>query len=125
TSEAFLALERDRVFGASWAVAGLVARLRAPGDVIVAEVGGRSVFVVRHRDGGLRAFYNVCRHRGTRLLTAEDQRVGRFIRCPYHSWAYDHDGACIGTPLFAGSDIQPDHRPPSTWRGSPRSTART
>jgi len=105
TSDAFLAIERERVFAASWVVAGCVAQVRAPGDVLVAEVGGRSVFVVRHRDGRLRAFYNVCRHRGTRLLTADERRVGRFIRCPYHSWAYDHDGACVGTPLFEGSDI--------------------
>jgi phenylpropionate dioxygenase-like ring-hydroxylating dioxygenase large terminal subunit len=110
TSEEFLAVERERVFGASWVVAGLTAQVREPGAVIVAEVAGRSVFVMRHKDGGLRAFYNVCRHRGTRLLTQDDRRVGRFIRCPYHSWAYDHDGACIGTPLFAGSDIPPDQQ---------------
>src|ERR1700750_87133 len=68
TSDAFLTVERRRVFGAAWGVAGLVAELGEPGDVIVAEIGGRSVFVVRHGDGGLRAFYNVCRHRGTQLL---------------------------------------------------------
>ena len=110
TSDTFLALERERVFGASWAVAGLVAELREPGDVLVPEIGGRSVFVVRHGDGGLRAFYNVCRHRGTQLLEAGERKVKRFIRCPYHSWAYDLNGRCIGTPLFAGSDIPPDQQ---------------
>jgi choline monooxygenase len=110
TSDAFFAIERERVFAAGWVVAGCVAQVREPGDILVAEVGGRSVFVVRHRDGGLRAFYNVCRHRGTRLLTADERRVGRFIRCPYHSWAYDHDGACVGTPLFTGSDIPADQQ---------------
>ena len=110
TSDAFFAIERERVFAAGWVVAGCVAQVREPGDILVAEVGGRSVFVVRHRDGGLRAFYNVCRHRGTRLLTTDERRVGRFIRCPYHSWAYDHDGACVGTPLFTGSDIPADQQ---------------
>ncbi len=110
TSDAFFAIERERVFAAGWVVAGCVAQVREPGDILVAEVGGRSVFVVRHRDGRLRAFYNVCRHRGTRLLTADERRVGRFIRCPYHSWAYDHDGACVGTPLFTGSDIPADQQ---------------
>ena len=110
TSAAFFAIERDRVFAAGWVVAGCVAQVREPGDFLVAEVGGRSVIVVRHRDGGLRAFYNVCRHRGARLLTTGERRVERFIRCPYHSWAYDLDGACLGTPLFTGSDIPADQQ---------------
>src|SRR3954451_6654020 len=110
TSEAFFALERERVFGSSWVAVGCSAQLREPGDVLVAEVAGRSVFVVRKHDGTLRAFYNVCRHRGTQLLGAGECRVKRFIRCPYHSWAYDHDGACIGTPMFTGSDIPPDQQ---------------
>ncbi|HZD22232.1 MAG TPA: aromatic ring-hydroxylating dioxygenase subunit alpha, partial [Acidimicrobiia bacterium] len=58
----------------------------------------------------LRAFLNVCRHRGSRLIDADSQlRAGR-IRCPYHAWAYNLDGTCIGTPLFEGSDIPPDMR---------------
>jgi phenylpropionate dioxygenase-like ring-hydroxylating dioxygenase large terminal subunit len=109
-SEEFFALERERVFATSWVAVGCAAELREPGDVLVAEVAGRSLFVVRNRGGELRAFYNVCRHRGTRLLTGGECRVKRFIRCPYHSWAYDLDGACIGTPLFTGSDIPADQR---------------
>jgi choline monooxygenase len=108
TSEEFFALERVRVFASGWVAVGCSARLRAPGDVLVAEVGGRSIFVVRKQDGTLRGFYNVCRHRGTRLLTPGECRVKRFIRCPYHSWAYDYDGRCIGTPMFTGSDVPPD-----------------
>ena len=77
---------------------------------LVTEVAGRSVFVVRKRDGQLRAFYNACRHRGTQLLTPDESRVKRFIRCPYHSWAYDLDGTCVGTPLFTGSDIPHDQQ---------------
>jgi choline monooxygenase len=110
TSERFFALERERVFASSWIVVGCTAQLRAPGDVLVAEVAGRSIFVVRNKAGELRAFYNTCRHRGTRLLTADDRRIRRFIRCPYHSWAYDLDGACIGTPMFEGSGIPGDQR---------------
>jgi choline monooxygenase len=110
TSDAFFALERERVFGTSWVAVGCSAQVREPGDVVVADVGGRSIFVVRHRDGELRAFYNVCRHRGTQLLTADETRLKRFIRCPYHSWAYDLDGTCIGTPLFTGSEIPQDQQ---------------
>jgi choline monooxygenase len=110
TSEAFFTLERERVFGSTWVAAGCSARLRQPGDVLVAEVAGRSIFIIRKPDGALRAFYNVCRHRGTQLLAPDECRVPRFIRCPYHSWAYDHDGRCVGTPLFTGSDIPRDQR---------------
>jgi choline monooxygenase len=109
-SEEFFAIERERVFATSWVAVGCVAELREPGDVLVTEVAGRSLFVVRTRAGELRAFYNVCRHRGTRLLAQGECRVKRFIRCPYHSWAYDLDGACIGTPLFEGSEIPDDQR---------------
>jgi choline monooxygenase len=110
TSGEFFALERERVFGTSWVAVGCSAQLREPGDVLVAEVAGRSVFVVRQKDATLRAFYNVCRHRGTQLLAAGECRVKRFIRCPYHSWAYDLDGRCIGTPMFTGSDIPADQQ---------------
>src|SRR5918994_1657619 len=110
TSEAFFALERERVFGTSWVAVGCSAQLREPGDVLVTGVAGRSIFVVRNRDGELRAFYNACRHRGTQLLTPDESRVKRFIRCPYHSWAYDLDGTCVGTPLFTGSEIPEDQR---------------
>jgi choline monooxygenase len=110
TSEAFFALERERVFGTSWVAVGCSAQLRESGDVLVTEVAGRSIFVVRNTDGQLRAFYNVCRHRGTQLLTPADSRVKRFIRCPYHSWAYDLNGRCVGTPLFTGSEIPEDQR---------------
>jgi phenylpropionate dioxygenase-like ring-hydroxylating dioxygenase large terminal subunit len=110
TSEEFFALERERVFGSTWVTAGCADQLREPGDVLATEVAGRSVFVLRTRTGTLRAFYNVCRHRGTRLLRPEENRIKRFIRCPYHSWAYDHEGACIGTPLFTDSEIPDDQR---------------
>jgi choline monooxygenase len=110
TSDAFFAVERERVFRSSWVAVGCSAQLREAGDVLVADVGGRSVFVVRKQDGTLRAFYNVCRHRGTQLLGPGECRVKRFIRCPYHSWAYDHDGTCVGTPLFEGSEIPPDQQ---------------
>ena len=110
TSDEFFAIERERVFGRTWVTVGCAAQLREPGDALVADVAGRSVFVVRTEAGALRAFYNVCRHRGTRLLRPGETRVKRWIKCPYHSWAYSHDGACIGTPMFSESDIPDDQR---------------
>jgi choline monooxygenase len=110
TSDEFFAVERERVFASSWVAVGCTAQLRRPGQVLVADVAGRSLFVIRTQGGRLRAFYNVCRHRGTRLLESDECEVKRFIRCPYHSWAYDHDGNCVGTPLFTGSEIPPDQQ---------------
>ena len=110
TSNEFFAVERERVFASGWTAVGPSAQLRDPGELLVADVAGRSLIVVRGLDGELRAFYNTCRHRGTRLLDPGPGRVKRSIRCPYHSWAYALDGACIGTPLFEGSDIPRDQR---------------
>jgi choline monooxygenase len=110
TSEEFFAVERERVFASGWVAVGPSAQLRDPGELLIADVAGRSVIVARGLDGELRGFYNTCRHRGTRLLAPGPARVKRSIRCPYHSWAYSLDGSCIGTPLFEGSDIPDDQR---------------
>jgi choline monooxygenase len=110
TSEAFFAVERERVFASGWVAAGPSAAVRNPGELLVADIAGRSVIVVRGLDGELRAFYNSCRHRGTRLLPPGPGRVKRSIRCPYHSWAYSLNGSCMGTPLFEGSEIPDDQR---------------
>ena len=109
-SDDFFAEERERVFAGGWVAAGCTEAVRNPGDALVADIAGRSVLVVRGRDGELRAFYNVCRHRGTRLLEPGGRRVRRYIRCPYHHWAYDLDGRCVGTPMFTDSGIPEDQR---------------
>jgi choline monooxygenase len=67
---------------------------------VVVDISGRSLIVCRNLDGELRAHHNVCRHRGTRICDEQRGRVERFFQCPYHAWAYDLDGACLGTPLF-------------------------
>lgn len=107
-SAEFYALEQPRVFSTSWVAAGLTAQVRAPGDVLVAEVAGQSVLITRNPAGALRAFYNVCRHRGAQLVDGPGRL--RVIRCPYHSWGYDLDGRCLGTPLFEGAPIPPEMR---------------
>jgi choline monooxygenase len=109
TSPEFFALEQEKVFATGWIAVACTSDLDRPGACLVAEVAGRSVIVTRNRDGRLRAFHNVCRHRATALLDPDARHVGRHdrIRCPYHGWAYDLDGACLGTPLFEGSDVPP------------------
>src|SRR5919106_6408290 len=112
TSPDFHALELDRIFGRSWVPVCLTDEVAEPGSFVVVDVAGRSLIVCRNRSAELRAHHNVCRHRGTQLLLDGEQgRVERFFQCPYHAWAYDLDGACLGTPLFTPeSEIPPDQQ---------------
>lgn len=100
TSPDFHEFERERVFARSWVPVCVTEEVAEPGAFVVCEVAGRSLLVCRNRAGQLRAHHNVCRHRGARLCMEERGRVERFFQCPYHAWAYDLDGACLGTPLF-------------------------
>jgi choline monooxygenase len=110
SSPDFFSLEQEKVFADSWVAVGCTSQVDRPGRCLVAHVAGRSVIVTRNKDGGLRAFHNVCRHRASKLLADDAEEVGRHnrIRCPYHSWTYDTDGACVGAPLFEDSDIPED-----------------
>jgi choline monooxygenase len=100
TSEAFRELEQERVYATAWVPVCVSDELAGPGSFLVVEVAGRSVIVCRNREGELRAHHNVCRHRGAELVVEPAGSVKRFFQCPYHAWAYDLDGACLGTPLF-------------------------
>jgi choline monooxygenase len=108
TSPEFHALELERIFGRSWVPVCVTDEVAEPGSFVVVELAGRSLIVCRNRVGELRAHHNVCRHRGTRICSEERGRVERFFQCPYHAWAYDLDGACLGTPLFTPAAGIPD-----------------
>jgi Rieske 2Fe-2S family protein len=85
--------ERERVFARDWVCVGRLEELASEGDYVLAEVAGESLIVVRERDRKVRAFYNVCRHRGTRMC---EDAAGHFtgsIQCPYHAWTYGLDGS--------------------------------
>lgn len=100
--------EQNRVFGSGWVAVAVLNEITTPGQTLVRTIADRSVVITLNRDSELRAFLNVCRHRGSRLVREDCMlKAGRF-RCPYHAWAYDLDGKCIGTPLFEGSDIPED-----------------
>ncbi|MEV7616634.1 aromatic ring-hydroxylating dioxygenase subunit alpha [Streptomyces sp. NPDC089799] len=91
------AAETEAVFAKSWQVVCHESDLPNPGARLAATVAGREVLVVRTEDGGLAAHLNVCRHRGTRLVTAPEP-AGKAIRCPYHGWTYRLDGSLVGAP---------------------------
>ena len=98
TSPEIFAREREAIFSRQWHCAGRVSRLAQPGDYLLCTIAGESIIVVRGRDGAVRTFFNVCRHRGTRLC---EEKAGHFadaIQCPYHAWTYSTDGRLIGAP---------------------------
>ena len=103
TSDAFFALETERIFSASWVLAGFAHELARSGDVTPVTVAGQPVLLVRDAKLRIRAFHNVCRHRCLKLVDAPGN-VGRAIRCPYHSWTYGLDGALHIAPHFGGRD---------------------
>ena len=95
TAPETFAAERERIFARGWICAGRLEQLERPGDFLTAEVGGESVIVVRGKDERVRAFYNVCRHRGTRLCTEPAGRFAGSVQCPYHAWTYGLDGTLL------------------------------
>ena len=84
------AREKDAIFYRSWWLAGHTSRLAAPGSYLTTRIHEQNVFVIRGRDGELRAFYNVCQHRGHELLEGAGKTA--VITCPYHAWCYGLDG---------------------------------
>ena len=90
--------ERERFFAGMWVYVGREAEIPRPGDTILREVVDESLIIVRGDDLEIRAFYNVCRHRGTRLLEAPSLCVGKRIQCPYHAWTFDLKGNLVGAP---------------------------
>jgi len=101
TEPAFLAFEREHVFGPTWACVGTGADVPRAGDLHPVDFLGLPLLLVRGRDRAVRVFHNVCSHRGVRLVDAP-ARVGRAIVCPYHSWTYGLDGTLTGTPHIGG-----------------------
>jgi len=96
TSEAFLALELDKIFSCEWISIGRADGLANPGDFVTAEIAGRPIMVIRRADGTLAAQSNVCLHRMSTLLKGEGN-TSRIV-CPYHAWTYDLDGQLRGAP---------------------------
>lgn len=98
TSPAILAEESERIFARSWNCVGRASALAQPGEYVLRTVAGESLIILRDRAGTLRALFNVCRHRGTRLCEAASGRFSETIQCPYHAWTYTTDGRLIGAP---------------------------
>jgi phenylpropionate dioxygenase-like ring-hydroxylating dioxygenase large terminal subunit len=94
TSRDFMRREWDAIWSRTWTCAGLTADLARPGDWIRYDLGVESILVVRGRDETIRAFYNVCRHRGRQLVPGECGRATSFV-CSFHGWIYGLDGGSL------------------------------
>lgn len=91
--------ERERIWWGDWVCVGRSEEVANPGDYLVRDLAGESVFIARNHDGELNGFYNVCSHRGTKFLDDDTKgNVRKAFVCPYHAWTYDLDGNLIGTP---------------------------
>src|SRR5262245_53663874 len=98
TDPALLKKELDGLFGKMWFYAGRSEEAGKPGQFFIREINGHNIVVTRTGAGAIRAFHNVCRHRGTRLCTEPTGQLPGSIQCPYHAWTYDLDGRLIGAP---------------------------
>jgi Rieske 2Fe-2S family protein len=101
TSDEVFAAEQTQILENMWICAARSADLANPGQFKKVQVGRESVLVVRGRDGALRAFLNVCRHRGAQLCTEPEGQVRRNLRCAYHAWTYALDGKLVAAPNIA------------------------
>ena len=99
-------LEQERIFARSWQYVGHADEVAEPGDRVPKAVGQIPVALVRDLEGGLRAFLNVCRHRGFQVVRARGN--GRTLQCGYHAWTYDLDGSLRAAPR---ADREPEFDP--------------
>jgi choline monooxygenase len=101
TDPRILELERERIFGSEWQVAGRTDQVEHNGRYFTVEIAGEPLVIVRGSDGVLRGFFNVCRHHAAAVATRAEGNTQLF-RCPYHGWTYGLDGSLKGTPDFTG-----------------------
>ncbi|MFM8304904.1 MAG: aromatic ring-hydroxylating oxygenase subunit alpha [Actinomycetota bacterium] len=122
TEPAFLAAEHDGLWSHVWQMACREEEIAHPGDVVEYTIGDESVLVTRDDDGTVRAFANVCLHRGARLVTGVGRATDGTLRCPFHGWRYALDGRCVEVVDADDFPALPDglRAPPvraETWGG--------
>ena len=96
-SPEIFAQEQERIFSRQWVLVGHQSQIAEAGDYFTAEISGENFIVVRDKHGAIHGFYNVCRHRGSRLIENRNGQCAA-IQCPYHAWTYALDGRLLGAP---------------------------
>jgi Rieske 2Fe-2S family protein len=108
TSPEIFEADMEAIFYRHWIYVGVEPDVPEPGDVMTVNIGKASVLIMRDDDLEIRAFHNVCRHRGARLIDDEKATVGNLV-CRYHSWTYGLDGRLMHAPHM-GADFDPSCR---------------
>ena len=97
-SPEIFAQEQEKIFSTQWILVGHQSAIAQAGEYFISEVADESLIVVRDKRGEIRGFYNVCRHRGSRLIENRNGQLSAAIQCPYHAWTYGLDGRLLGAP---------------------------
>ncbi len=103
TDPTILDRELQSHFVAGWVSVGVTQMVPNPGDAHPVKVAGRPLMITRDRNGSVHVFHNVCRHRGTQLITEPCHRANATLTCPYHTWSYRLDGALVAAPYQDGT----------------------
>ena len=92
--------EQREMFANSWVSVAVGQQVPEPGDILPVEVAGQPLLITRTSESKIRVFYNVCRHRGLRVVSGPCNRPDHTITCPYHTWSYQLDGELITAPYW-------------------------
>ena len=107
-SDAVFKADMDAIISRKWLLAGHISRIPNKGDYFLFKVGAEQIIVIRENDTSVRAFFNVCRHRGSTLCSAESGNAPRLV-CPYHAWTFGLDGALISARLMPDDFVKADN----------------
>ncbi len=102
TDPKVLEAEKREIFRRTWQYVGHLSQISNPGDYFTTEVADRPIIISRGQDGDIRAFYNVCSHRASKLAEGEGNKS--VFTCPYHAWTYRTDGSLLRAPNMNGCD---------------------
>src|ERR1051325_10743738 len=111
TSDEIFRQELDHIFFERWICIGRTTQLPKPGRYFLHTIGHESILVTRNENAEIRAFYNVCRPRGTRLCTEISGQLNGKIQCPYHAWTYSLDGALLAAPNMSDANFTKEEFP--------------
>ena len=98
TSKEFMQLEWEHIWTKTWLRGGLSQDIKEPNDYLTTEIGNYSILITRGEDMKVRAFYNVCKHRGNTLAQQKMGKIDKTFKCSYHRWQYDATGQLVDTP---------------------------
>lgn len=108
TDPAIFERDRERVFRNHWIMAGHASQIPQPGDYLLFEIAGESLILIRGANGAIHAHYNVCRHRGSRVLLQPEGNA-RALTCRYHGWTYSPDGCLSAAPRMPEGFLAANH----------------